>query len=283
MKNSETSYSRLKFTIEGGIAHVQLNCPDQYNKLTSEFWHEFPDAIRAIDRDGSARVIVISALGKHFCAGLDTAGFETFETALEPGRYGAWFRENVLHIQSAFTALEQTRIPVIAAVQGACVGGAIGLISACDMRYCCDDAFFSIEETNVGITCDVGSLQRLPHIMSETHIREWVYTGKRIDAAKAQNWGLVGDCFKDQESMLAEVMKIANEISQKSPLVLHGCKLTMNYSREHSVSDGLEYVAMFNAAVLEKSEILQAVDIRQSKKPADFSDLESRIEITKGV
>ena len=277
------TFSRLDLNIDQGIAHITLNKPEEFNRLAAEFWSEFPAALNAIDKDASARVVVISAQGKHFCSGVDTDLFEMYTSDLEPGRHNAWRREHVLYLQSAFTALERVRIPVIAAIQGACIGAGVGLISACDMRYCSTDAFFSIEETNAGITCDIGSLQRLPQVMSETNLREWAYTGKRIDAERAKAWQLIGEVYDDPAALLHGVMDIAGEITQKSPLVLHGSKLSMNYNRNHSVEEGLEYIATFNAGIVQAEEVKYALEIRKKKSAAEFDDLAPRFETTLGV
>ncbi len=280
-----SDYETLKLQTDDGVAHLVLSRPDQRNSMTEAFWEEFPAALQAIDRDGHTRVVVISAAGKHFCSGMDLGVFASIAGAkdIETGRRRANLRERILKFQAALTTIEQIRPPVIAAIQGACIGGGAALASACDMRYCSSDAFFSIEETNIGITCDVGTLQRLRHVLAQTHLREWVYTGARLAADKAAAWGLVGEVFPDQDALLEGVMQIARTIAGKSPLVMHGCKLEMNYDRDHSVREGLENIALWNAAVLQESEVSEAMTARAKQQPGDFPPLTPRVEIKSGV
>ncbi len=270
-------FETLQITSADGIAHIELNRPKKMNSMTRAFWRELPVAVHQIEQDVENRVIVISAQGKHFCSGMDLEVFQTIggKKGVTPSRASADLRELILELQDTATALEQIRLPVIAAVQGACIGGALAFLTACDMRYCSSDAFFSIEEINIGMTCDVGTLQRLPHILSDTHLREWVYTGSKLSAEQAKSWGLVSNVFTDQQKMLDEVMKIAANIATKSPLALHGCKQSMNYNRDHTIAAGLEQIATWNAGMLDSGDILKAIQARKEKTVAEFAALES--------
>lgn len=278
-------YETLNIEFEGSIARLTLSRPDEHNSMTAAFWKEFPAALRAIDRDGQTRVVVIASEGKNFCSGMDLGVFASIagEEGIEAARRRANLRERILEFQAAFTTIEQIRPPVIAAIQGGCIGAAVALASACDMRYCSSDAFFSIEETNIGITCDVGTLQRLRHVISQTYLREWVYTGARLPADRAAAWGLVGEVYPDQDALIDGAMGVARAIAEKSPLVVHGCKLEMNYDRDHSLRDGLENVALWNAAVLHEQEVMTAIAARSAGKPGEFDALTPRIEFTSGV
>ena len=280
-----TDYTRFTVSIDKGIANVRLSCPDEYNKMTTAFWRELPAVMNDIDRNPEVRVVLLSAEGKHFCAGLDLSSSEEVEAkaTLEPGRYSVWLREHILSLQAAINAVENARMPVIAAVQRACIGGGLGLITACDMRYCSEDAFFSIEEINIGIACDIGSLQRLPYQISDTHLREWAYSGRKLPAAEALQWGLVGAVYADQSAMLEAVQGIAAEIASKSPLALQGIKKSLNYSRDHSVADGLDHIATLNGGMLRRDEMINALKNRKAPGSADYGDLEPRIQTTKGL
>ncbi len=270
-------FESLQISIENRVGHIEFNRPEKMNSMTRAFWRELPEAVRLIEQDTEVRVIVISAKGKHFCSGMDLEVFQTIGAGegVTPSRASADLREMILELQDTATALETIRIPVLAAVQGACIGGALAFLTACDMRYCTSDAFFSIEEINIGMTCDVGTLERLPHILSDSHLREWVFTGNKLAAGQAKEWGLVNNVYDDQQQMLVEVMKIAANIATKSPLALHGCKVSMNYNRDHTVAAGLEQIATWNAGMLDQGDILKAIQARQEKAVADFASLEA--------
>lgn len=270
-------FESLRISKENRVGHIEFSRPEKMNSMTRAFWRELPEAVRLIEQDPEIRVIVLSAQGKHFCSGMDLEVFQTIggKEGVTPSRASADLRELILELQDTATALEGVRIPVIAAVQGACIGGALAFLTACDMRYCSSDAFFSVEEINIGMTCDVGTLERLPHILSDSHLREWVFTGNKLPADQAKAWGLVNNVYADQQEMLDEVMKIAANIATKSPLALHGCKVSMNYNRDHTVAAGLEQIATWNAGMLDRGDILKAIQARKEKAVADFASLEA--------
>jgi enoyl-CoA hydratase len=232
-------HSCFDIDVLGHVAHLRLNRPEAYNSMTREFWSELPDAVRDLDADGTCRALVISSTGKHFCAGMDLGVFTGGSDAIgdgttEIGRVRARLRETVLHLQDSFTALEQARFPVIAAIQGGCIGGAVDMVSACDMRYATDDAFFCVQEINLGMTADVGTLQRLPKIIPDGIAREMAYRGNRVPAARAKRSGLVNDVFPTHDELLDHVLGIAEEIASKSPLAIWGTKQMVTYARDHS-------------------------------------------------
>ena len=267
-------YSSIHVSISNHIGHIVLNRPDEHNKMTDDFWRELPAAIKALD-DALARVIVISSEGKHYTAGLDLSLAGNIATDTRNAQEINAFKEVIMRFQSTFTAIETARVPVIATIQGGCIGGGVSLISACDIRYCTNDAFFSIEETNIGITCDVGALQRLPHIISDTHLREWTYTGNRIYAEKAEQIGLVSNVYNSQETMLEAAMETAKTIASKSPLVIHGCKDSLNYVRDHSTTDSLERLALWNAGMINAHDVMQSMSQRSGAE-SEFRELSPR-------
>jgi enoyl-CoA hydratase len=231
--------------------------------------------VRELDEAGKARVVVLSCTGRHFTAGLDPQILSSsiVDGGEEPGRANASFRELILHLQEAFSCLERARMPVIAAVQGGCVGGGLDMITACDMRYCSEDAFFCIQEINIGITADVGTLQRLPRIIPPGIARELAYTGRRLSATRAREIGLVNEVYPTQEAMLEGVMEMAREIAARSPLAVWGSKEMLNHARDHSVEDGLNYIATWQTGMLEPREVAEAFQARQEKREPIFRNL----------
>ncbi len=236
-----------------GVAHVRLNRPDKFNSMIPEFWSELPQIVQDISDQGQARVIVLSSTGKHFCSGMDlsvfTGGSLDGDRETEVGRLRAQLRLNVLHLQNTFGVLENARMPVLAAMQGGVVGGAVDMVTAADCRYATENAWFCIQEINIGMTADVGTLQRLPKLIPEGVVRELAYTGRRMSAERAAEVGLVNEVFADQDTMLTAVHEIAAEIASKSPLAIHGTKEMINFARDHSVADSLNYIATWQAGM----------------------------------
>ena len=242
-----------------GIAHVRLSRGEKLNTMIPEFWSELPAIVDEISDSGRARVIVLSAQGRHFCAGMDLsvfAGEASLENdSQEIGRRRANARLSLLHLQRSFTALEEARMPVLAAIQGACVGGAVDLVTAADCRYATADAWFSIHEVNIGMTADVGTLQRLPKLIPAGVAREYAYTGRRMPAERAHQLGLVNEVFDDHESMMDAVLDVAAEIASKSPLAVHGTKEAINYSRDHTVEESLRHIALWQSGMFHSEDL----------------------------
>lgn len=266
------SYLCFNVDIQDKIAHIQLTRPEKRNSMIPEFWDELPTIINDIDRQASARVIVISSTGPHFTAGLDVAAFFNSDDPEIIGK-GELFYQNVKRMQQTFSCLENCRMPVLAAIQGGCIGGGVDLATACDMRYATEDAFFTIFEINIGMTADVGTFPRLVKLIPEGIVRELAYTGRRMSAQEAQSVGLVNRVFADQASMLAEVMKIAEEIASKAPLAVYGSKRMINYARDHSTADALDYVGIWNASMLQPEAMMEAVKANAEKRTGNFAEL----------
>jgi enoyl-CoA hydratase len=273
------SYTCFDVTTEGKVAHLQLKRPDAYNTMTREFWVELPTIVREIDDRGEARAIVISSTGKHFSAGMDLAVFTgggggaDDGGSREQGRRRAQFRQVAMTLQDSFTALEKARMPVLAAIQGGCIGGAVDLISACDLRYSSSDAFFCVQEINIGMTADVGTLQRLPRIVPDGVAREMAYRGHRLPADRAHQVGLTQEIFDDHESLVGGVLEIAHEIAGKSPLAIWGSKEMLNYSRDHSVADGLNYIATWQTGMFQPTDMMETFAAKADKRDPEFDDL----------
>lgn len=268
-------YSCFRISIENHIAHIQLCRPEALNSMNIAFWSELPEAVRLIDNQALARVIVISSTGKHFSAGMDLSVFQNMGASYqgEPARRAEKARRHILQLQDAFNALEEARMPVLVATQGGVIGGAVDMISACDMRYCTEDAFFCIKETEIGMTADVGTLQRLPHLIPQGLIRELAYTGRNMMSEEAKFCGLVNEVFQDQEVMLRAVFKIAQRIALHSPLAVAGCKEMINYTRDHSVNDSLNYMATWQSGMLQMPDVMEAMSAAKENRAPVFEDL----------
>lgn len=277
------TYQCFAVSIEHQIAHVVLNRPEKRNNMIRAFWEELPRIIHDIDDNSRARVIVISSTGPHFSSGLDTSLFGDNSLQPDPNaertarlQHGARFYDHVLQMQSTFNTLEQCRIPVLVAIQGGCIGGGVDLATACDIRYATEDAFVTIFETNIGMTADVGTFPRLVKLIPEGVVRELAYTGRRMPAREAQAVGLINRVFADQATMLQEVMAIAREIASKAPLAVYGCKRMINYARDHSTADGLDYIGLWNASMLQREEIREAIEANTQKRSGQFVELPVR-------
>lgn len=281
MTTTDSEFQTLTLSVRDHIAHVQLNRPEALNSLTPAFWREIRAALAEIDRDPEARVVVLSSTGKHFTAGLDFSVFAQFkpDAQREPARQREQIRDLIRDMQESFTAIDRVRVPVLAAVQGGCIGGGIDMIAACDLRYCSRDALFCIQETNLGVTADLGTLQRLPLIIPAGVMRELAYTGRRMPADEAHAVGLVNAVFDDAESLLAGVMAIAAEIAAKSPLAIQGTKEMLNYARDHSIADGLNFVATWNAGMLITHDVASAIAAQRGNTTASFEDIAPRIRL----
>ncbi|WP_290648582.1 crotonase/enoyl-CoA hydratase family protein [Aquisalimonas sp.] len=271
------SFECFDVDISGGIAHVVLGRPQQRNSMIAAFWEELPRIIRDIDDNARARVIVISSTGPHFSSGLDTKALGAL--AAEPGdpmanrQAGLRFQHTVRAMQETFICLEHCRMPVLAAIQGGCIGGGVDLVTACDMRYATKDAFITIYEINIGMTADVGTFPRIFKLIPEGVARELAYTGRRMTADEAQAVGLVNRVFPDHAGLLDGVMEIAREITAKPPLAIHGCKRMANYARDHSVADSLDYVGVWNASMLQHAEIREAMQANAEQRRGEFAEL----------
>tara|TARA_B100001765_G_C19470992_1_gene323984 strand:+ start:279 stop:1070 length:792 start_codon:yes stop_codon:yes gene_type:complete len=250
--------------------------PERANSMIPEFWQELPEIIDQVSTDGDARVIVLSAEGRHFCSGMDLSVFagNNNVSGQEPAKHGsrqrASFRSTALKLQRTFSCLEESRLPVLSAIQGACLGGGIDMVSATDLRYATEDAFFCIQEINIGMTADVGTLQRMPKLMPEGVVRELAYTGRKMSSLEAKETGFVNEIYSDQDEMLAAVLETAQEIASKSPMAIWGTKQTLNYGRDHSVADGLEYIATWNAAMFDTDDMAEAFRAGTEQRNAEF-------------
>ncbi len=262
-------------TVEQKVGHVRLNRPEALNTMIPEFWSELPRVVAELSDRGDVRAIVVSSTGKHFSAGMDLSVFTSSGLSMdgEPGRRNATFMILVKRLQESFTALERARVPVLAAVQGGCIGGAVDMVCAADMRYASADAYFVIQETNIGMTADVGTLQRLPKLIPDGVARELVYTGRRMSAQRALEVGLVNEVFDDHDALIAGVLEIAAEIATKSPLTLWGAKEALVYARDHSVPDALHQIALWQTGAFQPADMMESFAAKGEKRAPDYQDL----------
>ena len=264
------------FTLEhhDHIAHLVLNRPEAMNTMNPQFWRELDDTLTQLHRQGTARALVISSTGKHFSAGmaLETfGGAITMDDASPEGR--AAIADMLAELQGTFTKLETLRIPVIAAIQGGCIGGAVDMVTACCIRYATADAFFCIQEINIGMVADVGTLQRLPKLVPLGVVKELAYTGRRLPAARALGYGLVNEVFDTPEAMLAAAMQCAREIAAKPPVAIWGTKQVIHYTRDHSVDDSLKQMGWVQGAIWSNAHVREAVGAMKAKRQGEFPPL----------
>jgi enoyl-CoA hydratase len=267
-------YKAFRVELADKIAHVQINRPEKINAMNADFWKEIVEIFREIEDNDEVRVVVLSGAGKHFSSGIDLMLLASVGAQLGPdaGRNARTLRRKILELQESFNVVDNCSKPVIAAIQGYCLGGAIDLISACDMRYSTVDAQFSIKEIDIGMAADVGTLQRLPRIIGDGMMRELAYTGRTVMGEEAQRLGLVNRTYADQDALLDGVFGIARQIAAKSPIAVRGTKEMIRYMRDHRVDDGLEYVATWNAAMLQSADLRVAMAAHMSKQKPEFAD-----------
>ncbi|NMD60486.1 UNVERIFIED_ORG: enoyl-CoA hydratase [Nocardia globerula] len=273
--SEQKSWNAFTVEREDHIAQVTLIGPGKGNAMGPDFWSELPEIFSDLDADPDVRAVVIAGSGKHFSFGLDLPAMSGEFGAVLADKAQAGprtkFHDMIKRMQSGINAVADCRKPVIAAVQGWCIGGGVDLITAADIRYASADAKFSIREVKVAIVADMGSLARLPAIIGDGHLRELALTGKDINAARAEKIGLVNDVFDDADAVLAAARATAQEIALNPPLVVHGIKDVLDHSRSASVDDSLRYVAAWNAAFLPSQDLTEAITSVFQKRPPVFT------------
>lgn len=265
------------FSLEetGGIAHLTLNRPERLNTMAPPFFPALRDAVRKLGGSGETRVLVISSTGRHFCAGmsLDVFGGEDAMFATASARARLAFQATLRDLIDCFSTLDEAPFPVICAIQGGCVGGALDLATACDVRVCSADAFFTVQEIHIGMMADLGVLQRLAKIVPPGVAREMAYTGDRLPAERALAVGLVNTVLPDAEAALAEAMRLAGSIAAKSPLAIAGSKMALNHARDHGVAASLQQMTLLQSAIFDTEEMALAIEAWKAKKAAAFAPL----------
>ena len=267
------SFETLQLTFDEHVAAVHLNRPDKANSMNATLWEDLQACFEWLDEEPSVRAVILAGNGKHFCAGLDLAMFGGLHGASsEPARRAEHLRRTILRLQGNLTAVEKCRKPVLAAIHNTCIGGGVDLVCCADMRYATEDAFFSIREIDLGMAADVGTLQRLPKLIPDGIVRELAYTGRNMDAEEAKELGFVNRVYAERETMMREVMLIAKSIAAKSPLAVRGSKEMLLYSRDHSVAEGLNYVATWNSGMLSEADLAAGLQAQMEKRQATYED-----------
>ena len=249
-------YECFELTNQGGVAHLRMSRPERRNAMTAAFWKELPEIVRSLE----AKVLVLSSTGPHFCAGLDISMFQgdqAFDTNTVEGRKK--FRQKLEELQSSLNSLAEAPFPVIAAVQGGCIGGAVDMATACCLRYATRDAFFVIQEINLGMMADVGTFNRMPKQLPEAVVRELGYTGDRLSAERAERLGFVNGLFDNHEQLLAGALEVAKRIASKAPVAIAATKQMISYTRDHSVAESFDYLNALQPAIFDIEEIKKAL------------------------
>ncbi len=263
----------FRVAVADGVGRLTLSRPEKRNAMSPSFWRDLPRAVQRLSDDGGVRVLVIDAEGPHFTAGMDVSVFAGGGLQTDAPHQRVGFMRTLSHLQDTFTALEEARFPVIAAVQGACIGAGVDMTTACDIRFASADAYFRIEEINIGMMADVGTLQRIGKIVGEGVAREMAYTGDALSAERAERTGLVNTVFPDHQALIAGALDCAAKIAAKPPLAIAGSKLALNYAREHAVADSLRHAQSLQAAIWSTDEIMEAIGSRSEKRKGAFTDL----------
>ena len=260
--------------IQDHIAHLVLNRPQALNTLDLVFWRELDDVLQMLHQGNQARVLVISSTGKHFSAGMSLDVFGSSVTMDDQSPEGrAAIADLLAGLQATFTRLENLRIPVIVALHGGCIGGAVDMVTAACLRYASADTFFCIQEINIGMVADVGTLQRLPKLMPMAVVKELAYTGRRLNADKALQHGLVNEIYADQASTLAAAMQAAQEIASKPPIAIWGSKQALHYARDHSTADALQQMGWLQSGIWSNAHVQEAIAAFQNKRSGNFPAL----------
>lgn len=273
-------FETITVSIADQIAHVVLNRPEKRNAMNKAFWVEFPAAIKAISDSAAARVIVVSSTGKHFTAGMDLSVFAEAGNTIMAGNQDPYihaeaFRHHLHLLQETFSCLYNARQPVMAAIQGGALGAGVDLSSACDMRYCTQDAYFTIQEVKIGMVADVGTFPRVTRQLPDGLLRELAYTGRKLEAAEALECGFVNQVFADQDAMLKAVMDIARQIAANSPLAVSGSKHVMNYAADHSTEDTLRYLQALNGGILAPQHMMESAAAKMQQRAPVYPDLKA--------
>jgi enoyl-CoA hydratase len=268
-------FQTVSLELQGAVALVTFNRPDKANALNAEMWREMKQAMTWCDQENAVRAVVLSGAGRHFSSGIDLSMLMGVQGQIDDAceaRKREKLRGLILALQDCVSSLERCRKPVVAAISGYCLGGGLDIALAADFRYASADAQFGVREVDIGMVADVGTLQRLPTVVGQGVAREMALTGRDIDAQQALAWRLVNRVLPDSDSLRAAALETARLMAAKSPLALRGSKQVLNYSRDHSVADGLEYVANWNAAMLLSEDIAKAGMAAMTKQPAVFRD-----------
>ncbi len=268
------AHTYFKVTIQDKLANVAFNRPEKANALNMDAWKEMRDIFTQMHEDKSVRAIILSGEGKHFCAGIELETLMNVQSSEEDchAKVREGIRDMILTLQDCITSIERCKKPVIAAIHKGCIGGGVDIVSACDMRYCTEDAYFTIKEIDLGLVADIGTMQRLPTILNPGRMAEMAYTGRKVFGPEAQKIGLVNEVYSSKEEMIASVTELCKLIASKSPLVVRGIKEALLYKRDHTVKDSLDQIAIYNSAMLISADLMESFQSFMMKKEPEYKD-----------
>ena len=278
-KHYQSNYFDIEFL--GNVAHIKLNRPEKRNAMNWDFWRDLPRIVGDIDTHARARCIVLSSTGPVFSAGLDLSLFgqdvfassKTAKMNEKELQTPQNFMSFLSFLQDSISSLQKARIPVICAIQGGCIGGGVDLICSADIRLATNDAFFSIRETKIGMVADVGTFPRIVKLLPEGIVKELAFTGRNFSAQEAKEYGFVNKLYESHDSLIEGALEIAYEIASNSPAAVYGCKRVIDFSRDHTIDEGLEWINMWNASMLSQSELMEGFQSYKSKKEGNFAEL----------
>ena len=278
-KHYQSNYFDIEFL--GHVAHIKLNRPEKRNAMNWDFWRDLPRIVGDIDTHARARCIVLSSTGPVFSAGLDLSLFgqdvfassKTAKMNEKELQTPQNFMSFLSFLQDSISSLQKARIPVICAIQGGCIGGGVDLICSADIRLATNDAFFSIRETKIGMVADVGTFPRIVKLLPEGIVKELAFTGRNFSAQEAKEYGFVNRLYESHDALIEGALEIANEIASNSPAAVYGCKRVIDFSRDHTIDEGLEWINMWNASMLSQSELMEGFQSYKSKKEGNFAEL----------
>ncbi|MGH8927819.1 MAG: crotonase/enoyl-CoA hydratase family protein [Acidimicrobiia bacterium] len=268
------TYQHLEIERRGQIGLIWLNRPEKYNALSADMWADLPKATNELTEDSTVRVMVVAGRGPAFTVGIDLDLLASLgATGDSEAAQRASLYRRIKKLQASFSGLADSPKPVIAAVHGYCLGAGIDLVAAADIRLASIDAVFGVRETAMGLVADVGTLQRLPRIIGPGHVAEMVFTGRDIDAARAQQIGLVNQVYPDVATLMEAALELGDAIASNSPLVVQGVKQVLRAGEGKSISEGLDYVALWNAAFLLSDDLNEAMSAFVDKRPPNFKGI----------
>ena len=278
-KHYQSNYFDIEFL--GHVAHIKLNRPEKRNAMNWDFWRDLPRIVGDIDTHARARCIVLSSTGPVFSSGLDLSLFgqdvfassKTAKMNEKELQTPQNFMSFLSFLQDSISSLQKARIPVICAIQGGCIGGGVDLICSADIRLATNDAFFSIRETKIGMVADVGTFPRIVKLLPEGIVKELAFTGRNFSAQEAKEYGFVNKLYESHDSLIEGALEIAYEIASNSPAAVYGCKRVIDFSRDHTIDEGLEWINMWNASMLSQSELMEGFQSYKSKKEGNFAEL----------
>ena len=272
-------YSCFDVIFDNQLAHIILNRPEKRNSMTTDFWKEFPEIVSDINQEGIIRVIIISSTGPHFCSGLDLSIFQSdlLDINKEKENKAILLNNYIEILQNALNILQDCRIPVITAIQGACIGGGLDLVCASDIRLGTKDSYFSILETKLGLVADIGTFPRLVKLIPDGLVRELAFTGRNFNSNEAKLSGFLNNIYPDQKSMTDAAFELGKEISKNSPTVVFGCKEAIKFSRDHTTVEGLDWIKMWNSAMFNMKEVEESFKAKIEKRTGNFDNLPKKI------